>query len=102
MAFGPDITEQLARARADLRMGVPVVFLGDAPVLVIAAETLSAQRLTDLLALGGDLPCLDETLDALIRHADNVLECKHWLVELAYSLDLPYKHMIQMIRRTRL
>ncbi|MBQ0804902.1 GTP cyclohydrolase II [uncultured Sulfitobacter sp.] len=54
MAFGPDITEQLARARADLRMGVPVVFLGDAPVLVIAAETLSAQRLTDLLALGGD------------------------------------------------
>lgn len=54
MAFGPDITEQLARARADLRMGVPVVFLGDAPVLVIAAETLSAQRLTDLLTLGGD------------------------------------------------
>lgn len=54
MAFGPDITEQLARARADLRMGVPVVFLGDAPVLVLAAETLTAQRLTDLLALGGE------------------------------------------------
>lgn len=54
MAFGPDITEQLARARADLRMGVPIVFLGDQPVLVLAAETLTAQRLTDLLALGGD------------------------------------------------
>tara|TARA_R110002126_G_scaffold9774_1_gene43664 strand:+ start:100568 stop:101722 length:1155 start_codon:yes stop_codon:yes gene_type:complete len=54
MAFSPDITEQLARARADLRMGVPVVFLGDAPVLVIAAETLTPQRLSDLLALGGE------------------------------------------------
>ena len=53
MSFAPDITEQLARARADLRMGVPVVFSGPQPVLVIAAETLSAQRLTDLLALGG-------------------------------------------------
>jgi GTP cyclohydrolase II len=54
MAFGPDITEQLARARADLRMGVPVVFLGDRPVLALAAETLTAQRLTDVLTLGGD------------------------------------------------
>ncbi|EEB83140.1 GTP cyclohydrolase II [Roseobacter sp. GAI101] len=54
MAFGPDIIEQLARARADLRMGVPIVFLGDQPVLVLAAETLTAQRLTDLLALGGE------------------------------------------------
>lgn len=53
MSFAPDITEQLARARADLRMGVPVVFSGPHPVLIIAAETLTAQRLTDLLALGG-------------------------------------------------
>ena len=41
MTFAPDVTETLARARADLRMGVPVV-LGD--VLVLAAETLTAQR----------------------------------------------------------
>ncbi len=54
MAFGPDITEQLARARADLRMGVPVVILGEAPVLALAAETLTAQRLTAVLALGGE------------------------------------------------
>ncbi len=54
MAFGPDITEQLARARADLRMGVPIVLLGERSVLVLAAETMPAQRLTDLLALGGD------------------------------------------------
>ena len=53
MSFAPDITEKLARARADLRMGVPVVLTGPQPVLVMAAETLSAQRLIDLLALGG-------------------------------------------------
>jgi GTP cyclohydrolase II len=50
MSFSPDITERLARARADLRMGVPVV-LGDA--LVLAAETLDAGRLADLRGLGG-------------------------------------------------
>jgi len=54
MSFAPDITEQLARARADLRMGVPVVLTGPQPVLIMAAETLTAQRLTDLLALGGN------------------------------------------------
>ncbi len=53
MSLTPDITEQLARARADLRMGVPVALTGARPVLLMAAETLSAQRLADLLALGG-------------------------------------------------
>ncbi len=53
MAFGPDITEQLARARADLRMGVPVVLTGEGAALILAAETLTAQRLSDVLALGG-------------------------------------------------
>ena len=52
MAFAPDITERLARARADLRMGVPVVLDGGA--VVLAAETLDAARLADLRTLGGD------------------------------------------------
>ncbi|PJI93100.1 GTP cyclohydrolase II [Yoonia maricola] len=51
MGFAPDITERLARARADLRMGVPVVLDGGA--VVLAAETLDAARLADVLALGG-------------------------------------------------
>ncbi len=51
MGFAPDITERLARARADLRMGVPVVLDGGA--LVLAAETLDAARLADVRALGG-------------------------------------------------
>ncbi|MCX7558012.1 GTP cyclohydrolase II [Sulfitobacter sp. F26204] len=54
MSFAPDITEQLARARADLRMGVPVVLTGVNDAIVMAAETLNAQRLADLLALGGE------------------------------------------------
>lgn len=49
MGFAPDLTEQIARARADLRLGVPIV-LGSA--LVFAAETLSAERLADIRALG--------------------------------------------------
>ncbi len=54
MSFAPDITERLARARADLRMGVPVVLLGARPVLVLAAETLDAERMADALSLGSE------------------------------------------------
>ena len=50
MGFSPDITERLARARADLRMGVPVVLEGGA--IVLATETLSASRLAALRAMG--------------------------------------------------
>ncbi|UYV37491.1 GTP cyclohydrolase II [Rhodobacteraceae bacterium D3-12] len=55
MSFAPDITETLARARADLRMGVPVVLQNadGKAVLMLAAETLDAQRLADVRALGG-------------------------------------------------
>lgn len=51
MSFSPDVSETLARARADLRMGVPVI-LGD--LLVLAVETLSAQRLADVMMLDGE------------------------------------------------
>ncbi|WP_171177428.1 GTP cyclohydrolase II [Ruegeria sp. HKCCD8929] len=56
MSLIPDITELLARARADLRMGVPVVLTDDTgfSVLSLSAEALSAQRLADLRALGGE------------------------------------------------
>ena len=54
MSLAPDTTEILARARADLRMGVPVVLSAkDDAALVLAAETLDAQRLADVRALGG-------------------------------------------------
>ena len=54
MSLVPDTTELLARARGDLRMGVPVVLDGGAQaILVLAAETLSADRLAALRGLGG-------------------------------------------------
>ena len=54
MSLAPDLTEILARARSDLRMGVPVVLTGpEGALLVLAAETLDAARLADIRALGG-------------------------------------------------
>ena len=91
MSFTPDITEVLARARADLRMGVPVVLVGEhgGSALMLAAETLEAQRLADLRALGG-APVLAitsrraETLKA--RAYDNDLA----RVELPVDAGLPW------------
>jgi GTP cyclohydrolase II len=53
MSLSPTLTETVARARADLRMGVPVV-LTDAGRggLVIAVEALTPARLGDLRGLG--------------------------------------------------
>ena len=54
MSLAPDLTEIAARARSDLRMGVPVVLSGaQGAAMIMAAETLEAQRLADLRALGG-------------------------------------------------
>ena len=49
VTLSPDNIEKLARARADLRMGVPVV-LSDG--VILAVETLSAERLHDLCRIG--------------------------------------------------
>jgi len=51
MGFAPDVTEILARARADVRMGVPIVLLGDSGGLAIAAETVDAARLAEFKKL---------------------------------------------------
>ena len=56
MAFAPDITERVARARSDLRMGVPVVVTDQGVgALVFAAETLTKDRLADARGLGGSI-----------------------------------------------
>lgn len=52
MTLAPDITDLLARARADLRMGVPIVLGAEAGLLVIAVETLGPERLADAMSLG--------------------------------------------------
>ena len=68
MSLAPDLTETIARARADLRMGVPIVLCAtQGAALVMAAETLDAQRLADLRAIGGQ-PVLTVTA----RRADTL------------------------------
>ncbi|MCB2093102.1 MAG: GTP cyclohydrolase II [Rhodobacteraceae bacterium] len=53
MPLGPSIVECLNRARADLRMGVPVVLTrGAAGVIAVAAEELSSDRFERMRALG--------------------------------------------------
>jgi len=69
MSLRPAPQELVARARADLRMGVPVVLGdGDRAALVAAAETLTPDRLASLRALGAPLlaitPRRAETLKA--------------------------------------
>ena len=53
MSLAPTLTERLGRARADLRMGLAVVMSGPRrAALVLAVETLGADRLADVRALG--------------------------------------------------
>jgi GTP cyclohydrolase II len=53
MSLQPTPQERLARARMDLRMGLPLLLAGEgAAALVLAAETATAERLADLRALG--------------------------------------------------
>ena len=54
MGLGPDGTERIARARADLSMGVPVlVRTAEGTGLVLAAETLTQARLAAVQAMAG-------------------------------------------------
>ncbi|MEM8729419.1 MAG: GTP cyclohydrolase II [Pseudomonadota bacterium] len=67
--------ERLARARADLRMGVPVVLMDDRhAVVAAAAETLSETRLADLRSVGPAVVALTgrraETLKARAYDGD--------------------------------
>lgn len=52
MSFIPTATERLARARADLRMGVPVVL--SEGFVVLAVESLSKERFDYLFDVGSD------------------------------------------------
>ncbi|PIE10740.1 MAG: GTP cyclohydrolase II [Rhodobacterales bacterium] len=76
MSLAPDPSELTARARADLRAGVPVV-LGDA--VVLAAEVASPARLEAMRALGAPVLALTarraKTLHAPAYDGDLVRIC---------------------------
>ena len=53
MSLAPTPAERLARARSDLRIGVPVMLSGSAgTVLIMAAETVTEQRLGEMRTMG--------------------------------------------------
>ena len=53
MPLSPSIVERLARARGDLRLGLPVVLkINDRAALAVAVEALTPQRLADLRQIG--------------------------------------------------
>ncbi|MGJ8622723.1 MAG: GTP cyclohydrolase II [Yoonia sp.] len=110
MTFAPNITERLARARADLRMGVPVVLDGGA--VVLAAETLDAARLADLRSLGGDpvlaitarraqtlkVAAYDGDLARIILPPDASLSWVRSAADPADDLRMPMKGPLQSMR----
>ena len=75
MSLSPDLTELMARARADLRAGLPVVLAGGPEALVaVACETLTAERLAGLRDLGPPVVVVTarraETLKARVYDGD--------------------------------
>lgn len=55
MWLAPSLTELLARARADLRMGLPVVLEAGTDMMVAPVETLSPERFRDIAKPGADV-----------------------------------------------
>ena len=77
MVPGLTLIERINRARADLRLGVPVVLLAEhGPVLAMGAEALTPARLAELRALGCGLEL------AITRHRAETLRAR------AYDGDL--------------
>ncbi len=82
MPLGPDIAERLNRARADLRMGVPVVLsAGGRAVIALSAEALDPARFAALRAMG------PMTLAVTARRAET-LKARAYDGDLA-RLDVP-------------
>ncbi len=68
MTLEPTPAERLNRARADLRMGLPVALVNGAEgALVVAVEALTAERLRDLRALGTPVLALTGHRAATLR-----------------------------------
>ena len=84
MSFAPNMVEMIARARADLQMGVPVLIDGTHPVLLLAAETITSARLTQVQTLNSDLRANGKSGAALVVTAKRASVLK----VVAYDGDL--------------
>lgn len=109
MTLLPNRTELVARARSDLRMGVPVV-VGDQ--LVFAAETINEERLATLRLSGSPLilavtawraetlksRAYDGDLARIIVPEDAPLSWVHSIVDPADDLNAPMKGPLKTVR----
>lgn len=112
MSLGLSIPERLTRARADLRMGVPVVLCGSqGATLVAAVETLDATRLADLRSFGPPVLAITarraETLKAraydgdlarIVPPSDTGLDWLRSVADPADDLRTPMKGPLQSVR----
>ena len=111
MTLALTLTERLARARGDLRMGVPVVLAGDGAALVVAVEELTAERLADLRGFGQPVIALTdrraETLKAraydgdlarIALPADQGIDWVRSLADPADDLRWPMKGPLNALR----
>ena len=107
--FAPDSAELYARARSDMRMGVPVVIGGD---LVFAVETLGADRyaklraeeavpvlvITDWRAATLKARAYDDGLARLVMPQDATLEWVRSVADPSSDLQHPMKGPFQSLR----
>ncbi len=110
MSFAPDVTERLARARADLRMGVPIVV--DNCALVLPVETMGADRFAQVLGLGDQpvlaitawraqtlkAPAYDGDIARIALPADATLDWVQGVADPADDLQKPMKGPFRAVR----
>lgn len=112
MDLRPTIVERLARARADLRMGLPVALAdGGQALLVAAVETLEPARLAALRGLGTPVlaltarraqtlkvPAYDGDVARILVSDDRGLDWLQALADPAGDLNTPLKGPLQAER----
>lgn len=108
MSLRPSTSELIARARADLRMGVPVVIENN---VIVAAETISAKRLAALHLLGRlelaitkwradtlKARCYDGDIARIIVPQDAPLDWVYAIADPADDLNTPLKGPLNSAR----
>jgi GTP cyclohydrolase II len=113
MPFSVTLDEKIARARADLRIGVPIVLRdGTTDWAVCAVETLSSERLAQLRDVCGDMhlsltdrraetlaaPPYDGDLVRIVVPSDVPATWVHAMADPSLDLQMPMKGPFQYLR----